>query len=129
LYKEAGGRPITFMMNLLRGEALTLACHILKVHAVLFVGASKSKQGGKRVARTISMDTTLNPTSLLARARRVANENGATLVGDKDSGRFSHDMASGEYRMVGQRVIVTITEKHWLLPWPVVEFQLRELLQ
>jgi hypothetical protein len=74
------------------------------------------------------MDTTLNPSSLLARAKRVANENGAILVGDKQSGRFSHDMVRGEYRMVGQRVIVTITEKHWLVPWPVVESQLRELV-
>ena len=104
------------------------ACHILKTCMVLFVGASTSKLGGKRVARTFSMDTTLNPSSLLARARRAANENGATLVGDKQSGRFSHDMIRGEYRMVGQKVIVTITEKHWLVPWPVVESQLRELV-
>ncbi len=81
------------------------------------------------MARTFSMGTTLNPTSLLARAKRVANENGATLVGDKNSGRFSHDLASGEYRMTGQTVIVTITDKHWLVPWPVVESQLRELVQ
>ncbi len=80
------------------------------------------------MARTFGMDPTLNPSLLLARARRVANENGATLVGDKQSGRFSHDMVRGEYRMVGQKVIVTITEKHWLVPWPVVESQLRELL-
>ncbi len=80
------------------------------------------------MARTFSMDTTLSPTSLLARARRLARENGATLVGDKSSGRFSHEMARGEYRMVGQKVIVTVTEKHWLVPWPVVESQLRELL-
>jgi hypothetical protein len=25
-------------------------------------------------------------------------------------------MAKGEYRMVGQKVIVTVTDKHWLLP-------------
>jgi hypothetical protein len=80
------------------------------------------------MARTFSMDTTADPLSLLARARRVANENGATLVGDQQSGHFSHDMARGEYRMVGQKVIVTITEKHWLVPWPVIESQLRELL-
>ncbi len=104
------------------------ACHILKTCTVLFVGTSTSKQGGKRVARTFSMDTTLNPASLLARARRVARENGATLVGDKDSGRFSHDMVRGKYRVVGQKVIVTITEKHWLVPWPAVESQLRKLL-
>ncbi len=104
------------------------ACHVLRTCTVLFIGASTSKQGGKRVARTFGMDTTLNPTSLLARARRAANENGATLVGDKQSGRFSHDMISGEYRMVGQKVIVTITEKHWLVAWPAVESQLRKLL-
>ena len=80
------------------------------------------------MARTFSVYTTANPLSLLARARRVAKENGAILVGDKQSGRFSHDMVRGEYRMVGQKVIVTITEKHWMVPWPIVESQLRELL-
>jgi hypothetical protein len=35
----------------------------------------------------------------------------------------------GEYRMVGQTMVVTITDKHWLLPWPVVEVRLRELLK
>jgi hypothetical protein len=80
-------------------------------------------------ARTFSMRTTVEPPSLLARARRVAKENGATLVGGKQSGRFSHDMAKGEYRMAGQTVTVTITNKHWLLPWPVVESRLRELVK
>jgi hypothetical protein len=30
---------------------------------------------------------------------------------------------------VGQTVMVTITDKHWLLPWPVVEVRLRELVR
>ncbi len=80
-------------------------------------------------ARTFSMRTTVEPPSLLARARRVAKENGATLVGGKQSGRFSHGMVGGEYHMVGQTVTVTITDKHWLMPWPVVEARLRELVQ
>ncbi len=50
------------------------------------------------------------------------------MIGDERSGRFSHDMAKGEYRMAGQTAIVTITEKHWLLHWPVVEAQLRDLV-
>ncbi len=79
--------------------------------------------------RTFNLDTTTSPPSLLARAKKVAFENGATLLGDERSGRFSHDMAKGEYRMAGQKVIVTITEKHWLLPWPVVEARLRQLVQ
>ena len=83
---------------------------------------------GNSVPRTFSIDTTMEPLSLLARARRVAKENNATLVGDKEAGRFSHDMVKGEYRMVGQTVIVTITDKHWLVPWPMIESQLRELL-
>ena len=81
------------------------------------------------MARTFSMYTTVNPLSLLARAKRVAYENGATLVGDERSGRFSHEMAKGEYRMAAQKVIVTVTDKHWMLPWPLVEAQLRELVQ
>jgi hypothetical protein len=69
------------------------------------------------------------PTSLLARVRKAARENGAILVGDERSGRFSHELVKGEYRMVGQTVMVTITDKHWLLPWPVVEVRLRELVR
>ena len=80
------------------------------------------------MAKTYQLDTMVSPSSLLARARRAARENGATLLGDEHSGRFSHEMAKGEYRMVGQKVIVTVTDKHWLLPWPVVEVRLRELV-
>jgi hypothetical protein len=63
----------------------------------------------------------VSPSSLLARANKAAYANGAILVGDERSGRFSHEMAKGEYRMVGQN-------KHWLLPWPAVEAQLRKLV-
>jgi hypothetical protein len=80
------------------------------------------------MARTFSVDTRVAPSSLLERARRASSENGASLVGDERSGRFSHELVKGEYRMVGQTVVVTITEKHWLLPWPVVEVRLRQLL-
>jgi hypothetical protein len=83
----------------------------------------------ERLARTFSADTRIAPSSLLARARRAASKNGAILLGDERSGRFSHELVKGEYRMVGQKVVVTITEKHWLLPWPVVEVRLRELLK
>ena len=86
------------------------------------------ERGRKRiVARTFNLDTKLRPSSLLARAKKAAYDNGAALLGDERSGRFSHDMAKGEYRMAGRTVIVAVTEKHWLLPWPVVEAQLRGL--
>ncbi len=81
------------------------------------------------MARTFRVHTTLKPSSLLTRAKKAASESGATLIGNKESGRFSHDMVRGEYRMLGQTVIITITDKHWLVPWPLVESQLRELIQ
>ena len=83
----------------------------------------------KTVTRTFSMDTTMDPSSLLARIKRATRQNEAILVGDEGSGRFSHEMVRGEYRLVGAKVIITITDKHWLVPWPVVESQLRELVQ
>ena len=78
------------------------------------------------MAKTFSMDTTVDPLSLLARGKRVAKQYSATLVGTEESGRFSHDIVRGEYRIVGRTVIVTITDKHWMLPWAVVEAQLRK---
>ncbi len=81
------------------------------------------------MARTFRMQTNVKPSLLLARAKKAASESGATLIGDKQSGRFSHDMVRGEYHMAGRTVIVNITDKHWLVPWPLVESQLRELIQ
>jgi hypothetical protein len=95
----------------------------------LTLRASAPEDVRKRMARTFSIDTNVHPLSLLGRARRVAGENGAIFAGDEGSGRFSHELVRGEYRMVGQTVVVTITDKHWLLPWPVVEVRLRELIR
>ena len=80
------------------------------------------------MAKTFELDTTVGPSSLLARAKKAAFANGATLFGAERSGHFSHEMAKGEYRMAGRKVIVTVTDKHWLVPWPAVEAQLREFV-
>lgn len=80
------------------------------------------------MTKIFNVDTPVDPSSLLARAKKAANANGATLVGDERSGHFSHKMVGGKYRMAGRTVIVTITDKHWLLPWPFVEARLRELV-
>ena len=77
--------------------------------------------------RTFSLETTLDPPLLLARVRKAARENGATLVGDGRSGRFSHDLIKGEYRIVGSTV-VPITEKPLILPWAIIEARLRQLV-
>jgi hypothetical protein len=64
-----------------------------------------------RIARTFRIDigTIASPHLLLASARKTANENSVTLVGNERSGRFSHGMVRGEYRVIGRTVLVTIT--------------------
>ena len=77
------------------------------------------------MARTFTLEIAASPSLLLQRARRAASENGVTLSGDESSGRFSHKMLRGEYRGLGRTVIVTITYKHRLVPWSVLEGRLR----
>src|SRR5215203_6353565 len=79
------------------------------------------------MARTFGIDTTASPSLLLARATKAASQNGVTLAGNEGSGRFSHKMLRGEYRRIGRTVIVTITYKHRLVPWSVLEGRLRGL--
>jgi hypothetical protein len=66
--------------------------------------------------------------SLLARIRKDARKNGVLLVGNEQSGRFSHAMLKGEYSMVGEKVIFTIIDKPVWIPWPIVEAKLKELV-
>jgi hypothetical protein len=87
----------------------------------------RSRRGDDGMARTFSIVTVASPSLLLVRARRVACQNGVTLVGNESSGCFSHKMLRGEYRMSGRTVIVTITYKHRLVPWSLLERRLRGL--
>ena len=79
------------------------------------------------MARTLRIDTAASPSLLLQRARRAARANGVLLLGDENSGRFSHRMLEGTYRRQGPTLIVTITHKHRLVPWSVLEGRLRGL--
>src|ERR671911_2504288 len=79
------------------------------------------------MARTFSIDTAASPSLLLQRAKRTASEHDVTLYGNERSGRFSHKILRGEYHRIGRTVLVTITHKHRLVPWSVLEGRLRGL--
>ena len=79
------------------------------------------------MARTFNIDIAASPSSLLERVRMTARANGVRLVGNEGSGRFSHEMLEGEYRVIGRRVMVTVTHKPRLVPWSVLEGRLRGL--
>ena len=57
----------------------------------------------------------------------TARANGVRLVGNEGSGRFSHKMLEGNYRVIGRRVSVTVTHKPRLVPWSVLEDRLKAL--
>lgn len=78
--------------------------------------------------RTFNVVSTQNPSTLLARARRAAAENNADFRGTETSGSFSGSGVKGDYRMGGNVVTVTVTQKPFFVPWPVLESALKELL-
>ena len=99
-----------------------------KDRALVFGFAPRAqRQEVSGMARTFRIETAASPSSLLQRARRAARANGVLLLGDENSGRFSHRMLEGNYRRQGRVVIVTITHKHRLVPWSVLEGRLRFL--
>lgn len=78
--------------------------------------------------RTFSLISVKDPGTLVARARRVAIENGADFRGNEASGSFSASGVKGVYRREGKVVSITITEKPFYVPWPLVESELNRLV-
>jgi hypothetical protein len=78
--------------------------------------------------RTFNLISVEAPGTLVARARRAAFENGADFRGNEASGSFSASGVKGVYRMEGKVVSVTITEKPFYVPWPLVESELNRLV-
>ena len=48
------------------------------------------------MARTFNLDTKLRPSSLLARAKKAAYDNGATLLGDERDEVRQHQWGEGD---------------------------------
>jgi hypothetical protein len=88
-------------------------------------GRPKEKRS---VLRTFTLVTKTDPGTLMARAKREANERGAEFRGAEASGSFSASGVKGVYRMEGKVVTVDITEKPWYVPWALAESELKRLL-
>jgi hypothetical protein len=81
------------------------------------------------MAKTFSITFAGDATSLLNRARTVAASNGAQISGDTNRGTFNGKGVAGNYSVSGNTVSVTISDKPALIPWGVVESQLRNFFQ
>ena len=78
--------------------------------------------------RTFNLISAKDPGTLVAMARRAAIENDAVFRGNETSGNFSASGVKGVYRMDKKLVTVTITEKPFYVPWPLIESELTRLL-
>jgi hypothetical protein len=66
---------------------------------------------------------------MLSEAKKVAQQNNATLSGTTTSGSFSGKGVKGRYKIEGNRVQVTITDKPTLASWSTVESKVKEFFR
>ena len=90
---------------------------------------SSSAKGGEGRGRTFNIKTTKNPSTLVSAAKKVANENNAILRGDAASGSFSGKGVEGRYKIEGETVKITITDKPGLASWSTVESKVKEFFR
>jgi hypothetical protein len=81
------------------------------------------------MAKTFDVSFSGDATSLLQHAKKAANEAGAKLTGDTNSGNFSGKGIEGRYEVNGNTVHVTINKKPIVVPDSVIESRLREFFK
>jgi len=77
------------------------------------------------MSRTFSVSFTEDPSALLARTEKAAIKYGVDFKGDTTSGSFSGKGVKGTYSIQDRILTLTIIDKLFLIPWGLVEFQVR----
>jgi hypothetical protein len=77
------------------------------------------------MSRTFSVSFTEDPSALIARAEKTAIKYGVDFKGDTTSGSFSGKGVKGTYSIQDRIVTLTLIDKPFLIPWGLVEFQVR----
>ncbi len=77
------------------------------------------------MSRTFSVKFTEDPSALVARVEKAAIKYGADFKGDATSGSFSGNGVKGTYSIQDRFVTVTIVDKPFLIPWGLVQTQVR----
>lgn len=81
------------------------------------------------MSKSFSVNFSGDATSLLERARKAAADNGAQVSGDANQGTFSGRGVEGSYTVSGNTVNVTVDKKPMIIPWSLVESQLKQFFQ
>jgi hypothetical protein len=81
------------------------------------------------MSKSFSVNFTGDPAPLFERARKAAADNGAQITGDTNKGSFSGRGVEGNYTVSGNTVNITVDKKPVIIPWPLVESQLKQFFQ
>jgi hypothetical protein len=63
--------------------------------------------------------------SNLRKTQSLANKTSASFQGNESAGKFSARSVTGVYRVRGNRVTITITDRPFLVPWSIIESKVR----
>lgn len=70
-----------------------------------------------------------DPQVVIAKAKKIAEQNGVVLAGDTKSGWFSGHGVKGEYRVKDRTILITVTKKPLMMPWFAVRSRLRSFFE
>ncbi len=62
---------------------------------------------------------------VIAQAREAAQQHGVLLTGDERTGHFSGGGVEGVYAITDDRLAITILKKPFIVPWTLIESQIR----
>jgi hypothetical protein len=77
------------------------------------------------MSKAIEVRTSKPKDQVMADVRRALGDLGVDCVFSKDGGAFEGNGFAGEFRIVGDLATVEIREKPMLLPWSLVESQVK----
>ena len=80
------------------------------------------------MAKSFNIIMTAPIKALLLKGKEAAKQNGAMFTGDTTSGSFQGKGLAGEYRIEGENLFVTLSQKPFFIPWSVAEAKVREFL-
>lgn len=78
------------------------------------------------MSRTFTLNLNEDPDNLLQFAKILAERTGILFEGDAHNGTFSGQGVAGEYHIDGRKMLLTITEKPFIIPWTIIETKLKE---
>ena len=73
------------------------------------------------MSKIFEFELTTNPADLLKQAQQMAEKNGASFTIKHNYGKFDWNGIKGSMRVHEGKLIITILDKPFIVPWGVVE--------